>query len=67
MGYDWSNRKGDEGIKYIIDYKAENLEEIEEDKDAEIVAAINTIKYIKTPLYNPEDSNDTTKFSYEMF
>lgn len=66
LGYDWSNRKGDEGIKYIIDYKTENLEKIEEDKDAEIVAAINSIKYIKTPLYNPENSNDTTKFSYAI-
>ena len=64
LGYDWSNRKGDEGIKYIIDYKAESMEEIEADKDTEIVAAINSIKYIKTPLYNPEKSNDITKFCY---
>lgn len=66
LGYDWSNRKGDEGIKYIIDHKTEELEGIEEDKDAEIVEAINSIKYIKTPLYNPEKSNDTAKFSYAI-
>lgn len=64
LGYDWSNRKGDEGIKYIIDHKTEDIEEIDGDKDAEVVAAINSIKYIKTPLYNPEDPNDTSRFSY---
>lgn len=64
LGYDWSNRKGDEGIKYIIDKKNEDIEEDDSDKDAEVVAAINSIKYIKTPLYNPENSNDTSKFSY---
>jgi len=66
LGYDWSNRKGDEGIKYIVDHKTEDLEEGEEDKDAEIVAAINSIKFIKTPLYNPEESNDSTKFAYAI-
>lgn len=64
LGYDWSNRKGDEGIKYIIDHKTEDIEEIDGDIDAEVVAAINSIRYIKTPLYNPENPNDTSKFSY---
>lgn len=64
LGYDWSSRKGDEGIKYIVDRKIENVKEDDSDKDAEVVAAINSIKYIKTPLYNPENSNDTSKFSY---
>lgn len=65
LGYDWSNRKGDEGIKYVADKKIEDFEE-DDEKDAEIVKAINSIKYIKTPLYNPNDINDSTKYSYAI-
>ncbi|MBQ7420480.1 MAG: N-6 DNA methylase [Prevotella sp.] len=67
LGYDWSNRKGDEGIKYLTS----NIQETEtsdddDDKDTEIVQAINSIKYIETPLYNPSDDNDVTKYSYAL-
>lgn len=67
LGYDWSNRKGDEGIKYMTS-KVEETETLddEDDKDTEIVQAINSIKYIETPLYNPSDNNDVTKFSYAL-
>ena len=67
LGYDWSNRKGDEGIKYLTSHvqEAEGSED-DDDKDAEIVQAINSIKYIETPLYNPDDDNDVTKFSYAL-
>ena len=67
LGYDWSNRKGDEGIKYLTSHvqEAENSDD-EDDKDAEIVQAINSIKYIETPLYNPDNDNDVTKFSYAL-
>ena len=67
LGYDWSNRKGDEGIKYLTS-KVQETETIddEDDKDTEIVQAINSIKYIETPLYNPTDDNDVSKFSYAL-
>jgi len=67
LGYDWSNRKGDEGIKYLTSHvqEAENSDD-DDDKDAEIVQAINSIKYIETPLYNPDDDSDITKFSYAL-
>lgn len=65
LGYDWSNRKGDEGIKYITDRKTEETVD-DDEKDSEIVTAINSIKFIKTPLYNPYNVNDTTKFSYAI-
>ena len=67
LGYDWSKRKGDEGIKYLTNnvQETESLED-DDDKDVEIVQAINSIKYIETPLYNPNDSEDVTKFSYAL-
>lgn len=65
LGYDWSNRKGDEGIKYVTDRKVEKNDD-DDEKDTEIVTAINSIKYIKTPLYNPDNTNDNTKFSYAI-
>ena len=67
LGYDWSNRKGDEGIKYLTSKSQETeTSDDEDDKDTEIVQAINSIKYIETPLYNPADDNDVTKFSYAL-
>ena len=66
LGYDWSSRKGDEGIKYITSRMAADLDESEDDKDAEIMNAVNSIKYIDTPLYNPNDDYDSTKFAYAI-
>jgi type I restriction-modification system DNA methylase subunit len=67
LGYDWSNRKGDEGIKYLRSHVQESESSDDDDaKYAEIVQAINSIKYIETPLYNPDDDNDVTKFSYAL-
>lgn len=67
LGYDWSNRKGDEGIKYLTSHiqELDNSEE-DDDKDTEIVQAINSIKYIETSLYNPNEDNDKTKFAYAL-
>lgn len=68
LGYDWSNRKGDEGIKYLTSRVQEeaSADDDDDEKDTEIVQAINSIKYIETPLYNPNDDNDVTKFSYAL-
>lgn len=69
LGYDWSNRKGDEGIKYMTSKPVVDMDEEpcdKNDKDAEIVEAINSIKYIDTPLYNPNDAWDTSKFSFAI-
>ena len=67
LGYDWSNRKGDEGIKYMTSHMQETeSSEDDDEKDTEIVQAINSIKYIETPLYNPGDDNDVTKYSYAL-
>lgn len=69
LGYDWSNRKGDEGIKYVTNKSfVENGEDAidNDDSDTEAVTAINSIKYIDTPLYNPNDAWDCSKFAFAI-
>lgn len=71
LGYDWSNRKGDEGIKYVTNRAQGDLDESTEnisndEKDAEVVNAINSIKFIETPLYNPDDAWDCSKFAFAI-
>lgn len=67
LGYDWSNRKGDEGIKYVTTKTAtETDDELSDDKDSEVVTAINSIKYIDTTLYNPDNPWDNSKFAYAI-
>ena len=69
LGYEWSNRKGDEGIKYVTNKPIEDADDDttdKNDKDAEVVTAINSIKYIDTPLYNPNDAWDSTKFAFAI-
>lgn len=69
LGYDWCNRKGDEGIKYVVDQssdiEADDFVATDED-DADITSSINSIKYIKTPLYNPSNAYDYTKYSFAL-
>ncbi|WP_239056363.1 N-6 DNA methylase [Helicobacter apodemus] len=72
LGYDWSNRKGDEGIKYItnkpIDFELKESDEDsdEEKKQKEVLRNINSVKFIQTPLYNPSDKEDNTKLAYAL-
>lgn len=62
LGYYWSNKRGNEGIKYITGTQTEE----NEDEDTDILETINSIKNIKTPLYNPNDDFDNSKFSYAL-
>lgn len=72
LGYDWSKRKGDEGIKYqTTKIEDENLKEKKDDsdeekKEKESLRNINSIKFIDTPLYNPNDKSDNTKLNYAI-
>ncbi len=71
LGYDWSSRRNNEGIKYLTN-KSDNLSKNEDEnttgdnEDAEIIAAINSIKFIETPLYNPNDNWDCSKFAFAI-
>ena len=74
LGYDWSKRKGDEGIKYqttIQDIENAELKESEDDSDEdkkqkEALRNINSVKFISTPLYNPANPSDPTKLCYAI-
>nr|WP_270968695.1 hypothetical protein [Campylobacter upsaliensis] len=75
LGYDWSKRKGDGGIKYqttIQDTENAELKESEDDSDEdkkqkEALRNINSVKFISTPLYNPANPSDPTKLCYKIF
>lgn len=66
LGYDWTNRKGYEGIKYLTSQILEDTDNSADEKDEEVVNAINSIKFIETPLYNPKDDYDTSKFAFAI-
>ena len=61
LGYEWSGRKGDEGIKYITSSagKVAKQEEIE----SETLENILNLSSIQTPLYNPSDRDDKSKIN----
>lgn len=66
LGYDWSNRKGDEGIKYVVDKSFDTDGDDNDEDDSEFIESVNSIKYIKTPLYNPNDDYDYTKYAFAL-
>lgn len=68
LGYEWGGRKGSEGIKYFSSVHVEVKEELEEDEeldseDKRVLENLQGLKYINTPLYNPQNSDDTTKIN----
>lgn len=56
LGYEWSNRKGAEGIKYIGITTGD-------DSDDETLSRLKGIKSIQTPLLNPADLSDMSKIN----
>lgn len=65
LGYEWGGRKGSEGIKYLSSLNIELEEDIEEDEldsdDKRVLENLQGLKQINTPLYNPQNSDDTSK------
>ncbi|WP_120950890.1 N-6 DNA methylase [Helicobacter sp. L8] len=59
LGYDWSKRKGDEGIKYTSTPSTQ-------DTESQTLSNIQSAKHIQTPLYNPSDPNDSSKLAYKL-
>ena len=60
LGYEWSDTKGNEGIKYI-NVQAKKSDDDEETDDT--IAQIKGIDGIQTPLFNPKDFDDTSKIN----
>lgn len=54
LGYEWSSRKGDEGIKYIG-----RVAKVE-DEELSLVKGIDSIQ---TPLFNPQDLGDSSRIN----
>ena len=54
LGYEWSNRKGSEGIKYLGTNTNNNDSSLSKNKG---------IEKIETPLFNPQNLNDITKIN----
>lgn len=55
LGYEWSSRKGDEGIKYLSGAA------ISED---EALTSEQGINRIQTPLFNPKNADDDSKLNF---
>ncbi|AFI04073.1 restriction endonuclease subunit S [Helicobacter cetorum] len=60
LGYEWSSRKGSEGIKYLNSNNTNNDNEILENQEE---LKYEGLKNINTPLYNPNDLDDKTKIN----
>ena len=54
LGYEWSSRKGDEGIKYLG---------VEEPAPEGVSPNSQGIERIVTPLFNPSDGDDPTRIN----
>lgn len=61
LGYEWSNRKGDEGIHYLNTGKLKKASSDDEDADDDTIRQIKGVNGISTPLFNPMDINDVSK------
>lgn len=62
LGYEWSERNGNEGIQYLHLRKKKSRSEDEEDDD-DTVQQIRGISGIQTPLFNPLNLNDSEKIN----
>jgi N-6 DNA methylase len=60
LGYEWSSRKGGEGIKYI---GSATKSKEDEDEDEELLRNRKGIYKIQTPLFNPQDLNDISRIN----
>lgn len=66
LGYEWSDSKGSEGIKYL-NVANTNMEEVDDDNSSgdndDTMQQIRGINSITTPLFNPKDLNDAEKIN----
>lgn len=64
LGYEWSNTKGNEGIKYLHVASAHNSDDDSDNSaDDDTMQQIRGINGIVTPLFNPENLSDSDKIN----
>lgn len=72
LGYEWSNAKGNEGIKYLAGQtnnktnKAIDENDVEadlEENDLRVLSNILNLDNIQTPLYDPKDLENSEKIN----
>lgn len=64
LGYEWSNTKGNEGIKYLHVKSPQNSDdESGNGADDDTMQQIRGINGIVTPLFNPENLSDPNKIN----
>jgi hypothetical protein len=66
LGYEWSNRKGDEGLKYL-NVKTSKKSKDDEAADDDTISQVKGINGIVTPLFNPLNLADEEKIYFEKF
>ncbi len=64
LGYEWSDTKGNEGIKYLNVVIQNTIDDDEGNgEDDDTLQQINGIKGIQTPLFNPHCLDDSLKIN----
>ncbi len=66
LGYEWSDTKGNEGIKYLNVSAQGSSDDEGNGEDDDTMQQIDGIKGIKTPLFNPQNLGDDLKINTIM-
>ncbi|EAZ91800.1 restriction endonuclease subunit S [Crocosphaera chwakensis] len=72
LGYEWSGRKGSEGIKYLGNFKLDKIEGENEDEgielldkeDKRVLSNLANLANINTPLYDPQNNDNLEKINF---
>ena len=63
LGYEWSDTKGNEGIKYLNVLAQGSSDDEGNGEDDDTMQQIDGIKGIQTPLFNPQNLEDNAKIN----
>lgn len=63
LGYEWSDSKGNEGIKYMNVTTQSSADDEGNGEDDDTLQQIDGIKGIRTPLFNPQNLDDLMKIN----
>ena len=66
LGYEWSDSKGNEGIKYLNVATQSSSDDEGNEEDDDTLQQIDGIKGIQTPLFNPQNLGDDLKINTIM-